>query len=131
MNVDRSLLRLILVIAWLNGMHTLDHVIRGDFHWPLDGQSIGFVLAAAVYLVIGMGSGLSRRSTCGITYITSRASSCFPVTSFADLPLISPRADLCHFLEHSASPWNSDVTVPRTSLAPASILFILGGYSQP
>lgn len=78
MNVDRSLLRLILVIAWLNGMHTLDHVIRGDFHWPLDGQSIGFVLAAAVYLVIGMGSGLSRRSTCGITYITSPCLVLFP-----------------------------------------------------
>ncbi|MGB4994014.1 MAG: hypothetical protein WBO50_02530 [Nitrospira sp.] len=47
MSVDRSLVRLILVIVWLNGVHTLDHMIRGDFHWPLDGQSVGFVLVVS------------------------------------------------------------------------------------
>ena len=66
MTVDRSLLRLILVIAWLNGVHTIDHIMRGDFHWPLDGQSVGVVLVvAAIYLVIGMGVRLSRRGVVG------------------------------------------------------------------
>ena len=66
MSVDRSLVRLILVIVWLNGVHTLDHMIRGDFHWPLDGQSVGFVLVvAAIYLVIGMGIRLSNRGVVG------------------------------------------------------------------
>ncbi len=66
MTVDRSLLRLILVIAWLNGVHTLDHMMRGDFHWPLDRQSVGFVLVvAAIYLVIGVGVRLSRRGVVG------------------------------------------------------------------
>ena len=66
MTVDRSLLRLILVIAWLNGVHTIDHIMRGDFHWPLDGQSVGVVLVvAAIYLVIGMGVRLSRRGGVG------------------------------------------------------------------
>lgn len=66
MTVDRSLVRLVLVIAWLNGVHTLDHIIRGDFHWPLDGRSVGFVLiVAAIYLVIGMGLRWSRRGAVG------------------------------------------------------------------
>ncbi len=66
MTVDRFLLRLILVIAWLNGVHTLDHTIRGDFHWPPDGQSVGFVLVvAAIYLVMGVGVRLSRRGVVG------------------------------------------------------------------
>ncbi len=66
MTVDGSLVRLILVIAWLNGAHTLDHVVRGDFHWPLDGQSFGFVIIIGViYLVIGMGLRLSRRGVVG------------------------------------------------------------------
>ena len=66
MSVDRSLVRLILVIVWLNGVHTLDHMIRGDLHWPLDGQSVGFVLVvAAIYLVIGMGIRLSNRGVVG------------------------------------------------------------------
>lgn len=66
MTVDRSLVRLVLVIAWLNGVHTLDHIIRGDFHWPLDGRSVGFVLiVAAIYLVIGIGLRWSRRGAVG------------------------------------------------------------------
>ena len=66
MSVDRSLVRLILVIVWLNGVHTLDHMIRGDFHWPLDGQSVGVVLVvAAIYLVIGVGIRLSNRGVVG------------------------------------------------------------------
>ena len=66
MSVDRSLVRLILVIAWLNGVHTIDHIMRGDFHWPLDGQSVGVVLVvAAIYLVIGVGVRLSRREVVG------------------------------------------------------------------
>lgn len=71
MTVDRSLVRLILAIAWLNGVHTLDHVIRGDFHWPIDGQSVAFVLVVAViYLVIWMGLRWSRRGVVGPLFWT-------------------------------------------------------------
>ena len=61
MSVDRSLVRLILVIVWLNGVHTLDHMIRGDFHWPLDGQSVGFVLVVAAIAVVALVMGLQFR----------------------------------------------------------------------
>ncbi len=63
-NPDRTLVRLIWAIAVLNAAHTVDHVIRGDFHWPLDEQSIGFVLVVtSIYLVIGIGL---RRSHSGM-----------------------------------------------------------------
>ena len=71
MTVDRSLVRLIMAIAVLNGVHTLDPVIRGDFHWPLDGQSIGFiVIIAALYLVLGMGLRLYGRGVVGPLFWT-------------------------------------------------------------
>ena len=71
MTVDRSLVRLIMAIAVLNGVHTLDHVIRGDFHWPVDGQSIGFiVIIAAIYLVLGMGLRLYGRGVVGPLFWT-------------------------------------------------------------
>ncbi|MBA5875307.1 MAG: hypothetical protein GDA66_12270 [Nitrospira sp. CR1.2] len=64
MNPDRTLVRLIWAIAVLNAAHTVDHVIRGDFHWPLDEQSIGFILVVtSIYLVIGIGL---RRSHSGM-----------------------------------------------------------------
>jgi hypothetical protein len=61
-----SLVALIRIIAVLNGLHALDHVLRGDFHWPLDGQSIGFlVVIGTIYTVLGVGLTLSRRSIVG------------------------------------------------------------------
>lgn len=47
---DRTLVRLIWVIAVLNVLHLLDHVLRGDFHWPIDGQSIGFMIVGTLIL---------------------------------------------------------------------------------
>ena len=71
MTVDRTLVRLILAIAVLNAAHTIDHVIRGDFHWPLDGQSIGFILIiTSIYLVMAMGLRLSRRGMVGPLFWT-------------------------------------------------------------
>ncbi len=71
MTVDRTLVRLILAIAVLNAAHTIDHVIRGDFHWPLDGQSIGFILIiTSIYLVMAMGLRLSRRGIVGPLFWT-------------------------------------------------------------
>jgi hypothetical protein len=52
------LIQLLAVIAFLNVLHLLDHIFRGDFHWPLDEQSIGFLLVATVILG-GMGLGVS------------------------------------------------------------------------
>ncbi len=51
------LLRLLGLIAGLNVLHLLDHVLRGDFHWPVDEQSIGFIIVAAIILG-GMGLGV-------------------------------------------------------------------------
>ncbi len=66
MTPDSALVRLIVAIAVLNGVHSIDHVIRGDFQWPIDGQSIGFVLVvAAIYLVIGIGLWFYRRGLVG------------------------------------------------------------------
>ncbi|MCC6141627.1 MAG: hypothetical protein IT389_13535 [Nitrospira sp.] len=58
--------RLIVGIAVLNGLHAIDHVLRGDFHWPIDDQSIGFIVViAAIYLVIGLGLIGYRRGAVG------------------------------------------------------------------
>lgn len=71
MTLDRTLVQLILVIAVLNAAHSIDHVIRGDFHWPLDGQSIGFLLiVTSIYLIIGMGLRLSRSGRVGPLFWT-------------------------------------------------------------
>lgn len=61
-----TLEQLILAIAVLNGLHALDHVVRGDFHWPIDEQSIGFIVViAAISLVLGLGLIGYRRRVIG------------------------------------------------------------------
>jgi hypothetical protein len=61
-----SLLTMIRAVAVLNGLHAIDHVLRGDFHWPLDSQSVGFVVViGTIYTVIGVGLTLSRRGVVG------------------------------------------------------------------
>lgn len=61
-----TLERLILGIAALNGLHAIDHVLRGDFHWPIDDQSIGFIVViATIYLVLGLGLIGYRRGIVG------------------------------------------------------------------
>ncbi|MBX3305331.1 MAG: hypothetical protein KF751_04685 [Nitrospira sp.] len=54
---DRRLLKLLAIIAALNVLHLVDHILRGDFHWPIDEQSIGFLVVATVILG-GMGLGV-------------------------------------------------------------------------
>lgn len=54
---NRYLLQLLAGIAFLNVLHLVDHIFRGDFHWPIDEQSIGFLVVATVILG-GMGSGV-------------------------------------------------------------------------
>ena len=27
-------------------LHLVDHILRGDFHWPIDAQSVGFLVVA-------------------------------------------------------------------------------------
>ncbi|MBI3356596.1 MAG: hypothetical protein HY038_07505 [Nitrospirae bacterium] len=57
-----SPLTMIRAVAVLNALHASDHVLRGDFHWPLDSQSVGFlVVIGTIYTVIGVGLTLSRR----------------------------------------------------------------------
>lgn len=47
---DRYLLKLLGAIALLNVLHLVDHTFRGDFHWPIDEQSVGFLIVATVIL---------------------------------------------------------------------------------
>lgn len=47
---DRCLIQLLWIIALLNVLHLLDHILRGDFHWPIDEQSVGFIIVATVIL---------------------------------------------------------------------------------
>jgi len=54
---DRDLLKLLGVIALLNVLHLVDHIFRGDFHSPIDEQSVGFLIVATVILG-GMGLGV-------------------------------------------------------------------------
>lgn len=51
------LLQLLGLIGTLNVFHLLDHVLRGDFHWPIDEQSVGFIAVATIILA-GMGLGV-------------------------------------------------------------------------
>lgn len=53
---DRRLLQLLALIAVLNFLHILDHLFRGDFHWPIDEQSVGFVIVVTI-IFGGMGWG--------------------------------------------------------------------------
>jgi hypothetical protein len=54
---DRRLIQLLGIIALLNVLHLLDHILRGDFHWPIDEPSVGFLVVATVILG-GMGLGV-------------------------------------------------------------------------
>lgn len=55
---DHRLLQLLAAIVVLNVLHLVDHILRGDFHWPIDEQSIGSIVVATVILG-GMGLGVS------------------------------------------------------------------------
>ncbi|MEK9140055.1 MAG: hypothetical protein AAB308_03280 [Nitrospirota bacterium] len=54
---DPRLLQVLSLIAILNVLHLVDHILRGDFHWPIDEQSVGFLVVATVILG-GMGLGV-------------------------------------------------------------------------
>lgn len=47
-----TLERLIIGIAVLNGPHATDHVQGNEIHWPIDEQSIGFIVVIASSLLI-------------------------------------------------------------------------------
>lgn len=47
---DSRLLQLLALIALLNILHLVDHILRGDFHWPIDEQSVGFMIVTTVIL---------------------------------------------------------------------------------
>lgn len=58
---DSWLLRWLALIAILNALHLVDHVLRGDFHWPIDEHSIGFLVVATVILgSLGVGAAWYR-----------------------------------------------------------------------
>jgi hypothetical protein len=68
---DKILATLVSVIAALNALHALDHILRGDVHWPLDGPSVAFVLITVVtYGVLGFGLVLYRTQRVGPRFWT-------------------------------------------------------------
>lgn len=68
---DPCLLQLLGVIAFLNVLYLVDHLLRGDFHWPIDEQSIGFLLVATVILGgMGLGVWLYREGRVGARFWT-------------------------------------------------------------
>jgi len=63
---DPRLLRFLALIAILNVLHLVDHILRGDFHWPIDEQSVGFLVVATVILGgLGLGVRLYRSGLVG------------------------------------------------------------------
>ena len=69
---DKILATLVSLIATLNALHAVDHIIRGDIHWPLDGPSgEAFVLITVVtYGVLGLGLVLYRTHRVGPRFWT-------------------------------------------------------------
>lgn len=65
------LLGLVATIFVLNALHTVDHVLPGDFHWPLDAQSIAFVaITLTINVVLGMGLWLYEKGRLGWRFWT-------------------------------------------------------------
>lgn len=68
---EQRLIPLLSLIAMLNAFHILDHVLRGDFHRPIDGQSIGFlVVVAVIFGGLGLGARLYRAGRVGPRFWT-------------------------------------------------------------
>jgi hypothetical protein len=68
---DRRLLQLLVLIAALNALHILDHLIRGDFHWPIDEQSVGFLIVVTmIFGGMGLGAWLYRTGRVGPRFWT-------------------------------------------------------------
>ena len=66
-----TLLQLLVYITLLNVLHLGDHILRGDFHWPIDGQSVGFIVVAMVILGgTGLGVRLYRAGRVGPRFWT-------------------------------------------------------------
>jgi hypothetical protein len=68
---DPRLLQLLGLIVVINVLHLFDHILRGDFHWPIDGQSISFIVASSIILGgIGLGMRLYRSGRVGPRFWT-------------------------------------------------------------
>lgn len=65
------LIGLVVAIAVLNVLHTIDHVLRGDFHWPMDVRSIVFVaITVTINAVLFVGLWLYGKGGLGWRYWT-------------------------------------------------------------
>ena len=54
---DPRLLQFLGLIAILNVLRLVGHIFRGDFHWPVDEQSVGFI-GVAIIILGGMALGV-------------------------------------------------------------------------
>jgi hypothetical protein len=63
---DRKLVALVVLATILSFGHTVDHILRGDLHWPLTRESLPFVVFSLVtYVVVGGGLYLYVKGTIG------------------------------------------------------------------
>lgn len=68
---EKRLTTLVVLIAVFTALHLFDHVVRGDFHWPIDAQSVAFIVVTAViYGVLGLGLLLYRTGRVGPRFWT-------------------------------------------------------------
>ena len=63
---DRTLIALVVAAAVLFSGHVVDHVARGDVHWPLTTDSVVFIIVVVtVYAIIGLGLTLYLKGKVG------------------------------------------------------------------
>src|SRR6266508_3315253 len=63
---DKTLVILVLVAAFLFAAHNADHIARGDLRWPLNAESVPFLLVLlAVFALIGGGLYLYQHNKVG------------------------------------------------------------------
>jgi hypothetical protein len=63
---DRTLIALVVAVALLFSGHVIDHVARGDAHWPLTVDSVAFIFVSlTIYAIIGLGLRLYLKGKVG------------------------------------------------------------------
>jgi len=63
---DKRLITLVVLATIFSLGHSVDHVVRGDFSWPLTLESVPFIIISlAIYAIIGFGLYLYLKNKVG------------------------------------------------------------------